>query len=250
MRRSLIVGNWKMHGSRADIDSLLQGIKGGVDEVASKADIAVCPPAVYIDQVAASLAGTGVEWGAQNVSDQPQGALTGEISADMLVDLDCRYVIVGHSERRTLLGEDDALVAAKVDAALEQGLVPILCVGETLAQREAGETLALIERQRGAVLDVTGVAVFSRAVVAYEPIWAIGTGKTATPDQAQAVHAHIRSVLATRDRAVADSVPLLYGGSVKPDNAAELFAQMDIDGALVGGASLHAGDFLAIVNAA
>lgn len=253
MRRGLVVGNWKMHGSRASIAALVDGLRSGLvgaGPVGDSAEVAVCPPAVYIAQVAEALGGTNIGWGGQNLSDQPEGAFTGEVSASMLADLGCRYVIVGHSERRTLYGETDQVVAGKFVAARAGGLSPILCVGESLAQREAGETLDWIRRQLEAVVDVAGVSAFSDAVVAYEPIWAIGTGKTATPGQAQQVHAHIRAVIATHSAGVAENLQILYGGSVKADNAAQLFAQQDIDGALVGGASLKADDFIAIVSAA
>ena len=248
MRRSLVVGNWKMHGSKSGITGLIDGIKTGLSEPA--AAVAVCPPALYISQVADSLAGSVIAWGAQNLCDQPQGAFTGEISADMLADLGCRYVIVGHSERRALFGESDELIAAKFRAALECDITPILCVGESLEQREAGEALSWIEGQLTSVIDSVGIEAFARGVVAYEPIWAIGTGKTATPEQAQEVHAHIRGVLAAHSEAVATGMQILYGGSVKAANARELFVRDDIDGALVGGASLQAEEFVAIVNAA
>lgn len=248
MRQSLVVGNWKMHGSKASIAALLEGLKAGLPD--GSAAVAVCPPAVYIDQVASALMGSGIDWGAQNVSDRNEGAFTGEISAPMLADVDCKYVIVGHSERRTLFAESDQIVAAKFKAVLDQGLKPILCVGESLEQRESGETLGWIEGQLQAVIEVVGMEAFSRSVVAYEPIWAIGTGKTATPEQAEEVHAHIRQVVAGFDEGVAAGLQLLYGGSVKAANAADLFTRENIDGALVGGASLKADEFIAIVRAA
>ena len=249
MRRGLVVGNWKMHGDRAAVDALLNGIKTGQPANAD-VSVAVCPPFVFIPQTADALAGSGIQWGAQNVSEQPQGAYTGEVSAAMLVEFGCRYVIVGHSERRALYAESDHQVAAKFARARDAGLVPILCVGESLQQREAGDTLAWIERQLQAVIEVVGIGSFGDAVVAYEPIWAIGTGKTATPQQAQQVHAHIRQVLAAADTSIAQQIQILYGGSVKADNAADLFAEDDINGALVGGASLKATDFAAICKAA
>ena len=249
MRRLLVVGNWKMHGSRAGIDELLIGLKAQLQPL-SVTDIAVCPPSVYIAQVQQALQGTTIACGAQNLSDQPEGAFTGEVSAAMLADTGCQYVIVGHSERRSLYSENDTVVAAKLAAAQQQALTPILCVGESLEQRESGETLAWIEQQLMAVVDQVGIAAFAKAVVAYEPIWAIGTGKTGTPEQAQEVHAHIRQVLAALDTDVAAGIRVLYGGSVKADNAAELFAKADIDGALVGGASLKATEFAAIAMAA
>ncbi|WP_461520651.1 triose-phosphate isomerase [Porticoccus sp.] len=235
MRRPLVAGNWKMYGSRESIASLVSGLL----QINSVVDVAVFPPYVYLQQVIKALADTTVGVGAQNVSEQRQGAYTGEISADMLKDIGCHYVIVGHSERRTLYGESDQQVADKFIAAQSVGLVPILCVGETLAQREQDETLAVIARQLDAVTAVAGIEAACKAVIAYEPVWAIGTGKTATVDQAQEVHQAIRQRLG----AVAESTRLLYGGSVKAANAAELFAQPDIDGALVGGASLDSAEF-------
>ncbi len=224
-----------MHGSRESIASLVSGLL----QINSVVDVAVFPPYVYLQQVIKALADTTVGVGAQNVSEQRQGAYTGEISADMLKDIGCHYVIVGHSERRTLYGESDQQVADKFIAAQSVGLVPILCVGETLAQREQDETLAVIARQLDAVTAVAGIEAVCKAVLAYEPVWAIGTGKTATADQAQEVHQAIRQRLG----AVAERTRLIYGGSVKAANAAELFAQPDIDGALVGGASLDSAEF-------
>lgn len=256
MRRSLVVGNWKMHGNSASITSLVEGIKTGLQAQfaegleQSSPIVAVCPPAIYIPLVADSLRGCTVGWGGQNLSDQPEGAFTGEISAQMLADLGCQFAIVGHSERRTLFAETDQVVAGKFIAAQRCGMSPILCVGESLEQRQAGGALAWIEQQLKLVVEAVGIGAFADAVVAYEPIWAIGTGETATPQQAQQVHAHIRKILAGWDGKVADNLSILYGGSVKPANAAELFAEDDIDGALVGGASLQAEDFVAIVKAA
>lgn len=247
-RTKLVAGNWKMHGSLASIDALVSalvaGKKGG-------AKMLLCPPYPYLKTVADRLAGSDILLGAQDVSTRVgSGAFTGEVSGAMLADVGCRYVIVGHSERRALYGETDALVAAKFQAAQAAGLVPILCVGETLEQREADETRAVVERQVAAVLDAAGAAAFGSAVVAYEPVWAIGTGRTATPDQAQEVHALIRSMIAKRDATIAADLRILYGGSVKGGNAAELFAMQDIDGGLVGGASLEAPEFLRIYAAA
>jgi triosephosphate isomerase len=216
----------------------------------SQADVAVCPPYLFIPQAAAALQSTAVTWGAQNLSEQPEGAYTGEVSASMLAEFGCQYVLVGHSERRALFAESDQLVAEKFKAAQAAGLTPILCVGESLEQREAGETLSWVERQLQAVIDEVGVAALANAVVAYEPVWAIGTGLTASPEQAQEVHAHIRQVIAVVDLSVATGLQLLYGGSVKAENAADLFAKQDIDGALVGGASLQAAEFAAICKAA
>ncbi|MFA7554052.1 MAG: triose-phosphate isomerase [Spongiibacteraceae bacterium] len=250
MRRSLVVGNWKMHGSSASIADLLAGLKHDLSVRLDTVDIAVCPPYLFIPQVAELLQGSLLTVGAQNVSDQLEGAYTGEISAAMLAEFGCRYVIVGHSERRAIYGETDQQVAAKFAAVQSLGMLPILCVGETLQQRESGKALELVGQQVSAVVELVGVAAMSRAVVAYEPVWAIGTGKTASSAQAQEVHAHIRQVLAAFDSNIAADIQILYGGSVKPDNAAELFANQDIDGALVGGASLQSADFSAICKAA
>jgi len=248
MRKILVAGNWKMHGSNAMVTALLEGLLAAprVDSV----DLAVFPPFPYLARVRELLDGSGIAWGAQTVNPLPQGAHTGEVSAPMLVDLGCRYVLVGHSERRTLYGESDEDVAARFAAALEQGIQPVLCVGETLQEREENRTEAVVERQLQAVLDRSGVEAFGKAVVAYEPVWAIGTGKTATPEQAQAVHAFIRDKIASRDDIIAGQLRILYGGSVNGSNAADLFAREDIDGGLVGGASLKAEDFLAIRDAA
>lgn len=247
MRRKLVVGNWKMHGSLADNEALLGGVLSGLGDV--KAGVAVCVPYPYLAQVAGKLAGTAMAWGAQNVSQHAKGAYTGEVSTAMLRDFACKYVIVGHSERRAIYGESDEVVAAKYAAVQAAGLVPILCVGETLEERQAGVTEAVVARQLDAVLQVSGVASLTQAVVAYEPVWAIGTGMTASPEQAQAVHAFIRGKIAALDAGVADALIIQYGGSVKGANAAELFAQPDIDGGLIGGASLVADDFLAICRA-
>jgi len=248
MRQTLVAGNWKMNGSLEANQQLLDGIKAGVAEGVS-AKVVVCPPAIYIPQAASLLGGSAVSWGGQNLSQEKSGAFTGEISADMLLDLQCEYVIVGHSERRALYGETDALVAEKYSAALAAGLVPILCVGELLEEREAGDTESVVARQLDAVIDKAGIAAIGAGIIAYEPVWAIGTGKTASPQQAQDVHAFIRQRVAAQDAAVAEKVQILYGGSVKPDNAAELFAMADIDGGLIGGASLDAKGFLAICRA-
>ncbi len=249
MRSKLVVGNWKMHGSLAANSELLKGLLAGIAR-AGGVDVAVCVPFPYLSQVQAMLAATPLRWGAQNLSEHGSGAYTGEVSAAMLGDFGCRFAIVGHSERRALYGETDAVVAAKFVAAQAAGLVPILCVGETLAQRDAGETLKVVRSQLAAVMAVAGTAAFAAAVVAYEPVWAIGTGRTATPAQAQEVHAAIRAQLAEADAAIAAKLTILYGGSVKAQSAGELFAQMDIDGGLVGGASLVAEEFLAICQAA
>jgi len=245
MRRKLVVGNWKMHGSRPANAELLSALIGARPFAA---DVAVCVPAVFLTETAATLASTELRWGAQDVSPHEQGAYTGEISAGMLAECGCRYVITGHSERRAFHGESDLLVAQKAKAALARGVTPIVCVGETLAQREAGETEAVVKRQLSAVIHQLAHCA-SEIVVAYEPVWAIGTGRTATPEQAQAVHAILRAQLqAATGRG--EAMKILYGGSVKPDNAATLFAQADIDGGLIGGASLKAADFIAICRAA
>ncbi|MEW6332550.1 MAG: triose-phosphate isomerase [Pseudomonadota bacterium] len=248
-RRPLVAGNWKMNGSRTESAALLDGIRKGMS-AASRAEAAVCPPYILIPLAAEKLAGGSVAWGGQNLSVHKSGAYTGEIAGPMLRDYGCTYVIVGHSERRTLYGETDALVAEKYGAAQAAGLIPILCVGETLQEREANQTEAVVARQLDAVVDKHGIGSFSNAVIAYEPVWAIGTGKTATPQQAQDVHRFIRGRLATRDKAVAESTRILYGGSMKGSNAKELLAQADIDGGLIGGASLHADEFLTICRAA
>lgn len=248
-RQYLVAGNWKMNGSLRANAELLAGIAAGVPAV-SAVELMVCPPSVYLQSVAQALP-EGVALGAQNLSEQPKpGAFTGEIHGAMLSELGCRYVLVGHSERRALYGESDQLVAEKMVAALSFGLVPVLCVGETLAERESGATEAVLERQLGAAIQAAGIAAFAQAVVAYEPVWAIGTGRTASPQQAQDAHAFLRGLLAAADAKIAGSTRLLYGGSVKPDNAAELFACPDIDGGLIGGAALKASDFLAIASAA
>ncbi len=249
MRQPLVAGNWKMNGSRASVKELLEGIKNGMGSVA-KAEVAVCAPYIYIPDTQVQLAGTEIAWGGQNLSTEASGAFTGEIAASMLLDFGCKYVIVGHSERRSLYGEDDALVARKFGVALAAGLVPILCVGESLEEREQGITEEVIARQLDTVTKMEGVAALADAVIAYEPVWAIGTGKTATPEQAQDVHAFIRSRVAQQDSGVAEGLRILYGGSMKPGNAAELLAKPDIDGGLIGGASLKADDFLGICTAA
>lgn len=248
MRRKLVAANWKMNGDKATIDQLLSAFVQGID--ATTIDVAVFPPALYIAQLAEKLKGTGIAYGTQNVHYAEKGAFTGELSLPMVKEFGCRYVLVGHSERRELFHEDDALIAAKVEAALGAGVIPMLCVGETLEQREAGTTEKVVGGQLKAVLDKVGIQAFERVVIAYEPVWAIGTGKTATPDQAQDVHAFIRRELADLDAGVAEKCQVLYGGSVKAANAGELFQQPDIDGGLVGGASLLADEFVAICQAA
>ena len=245
MRQPLVAGNWKMHGSRAENASLVSGLLDLL-QPGKQAEILLCPPFPYLMETARLLKDSGVSLGAQSVCAEPQGAFTGEVSAAMLKDVGCRYVLVGHSERRQVYAESDVLVARKFMAALSQGLVPVLCVGETLEEREAEQTGAVVSRQLEAVLAVSGVQSFARAVIAYEPVWAIGTGRTASPEQAQAVHAMIRAKVAQLDATIGGSVRLLYGGSVKASNARELFAMPDIDGGLVGGASLKADEFARI----
>jgi triosephosphate isomerase len=237
-----------MNGSRAMVKALLEGLLAG-SENESGADLAVFPPFPYLGDAQAMLKGSSISWGAQNLNPLAQGAHTGEVSAGMLLDFGCRYVLVGHSERRTIYGESDEDAADRFEAALEAGLEPVLCVGETLEERESGETERVVDRQLSAVLGRCGIAGFARAIVAYEPVWAIGTGKTASPDQAQAVHAFIRDKFVSQDDIIAGQLRILYGGSVNGTNAAELFARDDIDGGLVGGASLKVEDFLAIRNA-
>jgi triosephosphate isomerase len=249
MRQKIVAGNWKMHGGQAQNKALLEAVLQGSNGVKG-VGVAVCVPFPYLYQAQAVLQGSGVAWGAQNMSQHEKGAFTGEVAASMLVDFGCRYVIVGHSERRALYGEDDHTVALKFEAALKAGLTPILCVGETLEEREKGVTEQVVARQLDAVIAVSGVAGIARGVLAYEPVWAIGTGKTATPQQAQEVHAFIRGKIRTLDAAVADKLVIQYGGSVKASNAVELFAQPDIDGGLIGGAALVAEDFIAICKAA
>jgi triosephosphate isomerase len=249
MRQRLAVGNWKMHGSLPENRALLESLTAAASGL-TRAICAVCVPFPYLAQAQAALAGSRVAWGAQNVSQHPKGAFTGEVSAAMLREFGCRYVLVGHSERRQMYGEDDATVVAKAKAALAAGLTPILCVGETLAERERNVTEAVVGRQVSAAVDGLGVDGLGAAILAYEPVWAIGTGKTATPQQAQAVHAFIRGRLKAGSAQLADKVPVLYGGSVKAANAAELFAMADVDGGLVGGASLVAEEFAAICREA
>jgi len=245
MRRQLVVGNWKMNGSIASNKVLLEGLCSQW-QGDHQAEVAVCAPFVYLHQAGQLLAGSGIGLGAQDLNQHDNGAYTGEVAGPMLADCGCDYVIVGHSERRSYNGETDAVVAEKFVAAQRAGLTPILCVGETLEERDSGQALEVIKTQLSVVIEKAGRDSFIRAVVAYEPVWAIGTGRTATPEQAQEVHAFIREQLAE----VGAGVRILYGGSVKPGNAAELFAQQDIDGALVGGASLQADDFCAICQAA
>ncbi len=247
MRQILVAGNWKLNGSKESVKELLGGILTGMSEV--KTAVAVCVPYIYIPMVQEMLEGTAVGYGSESISEHDSGAFTGEISGPMLNDFVCQYAIVGHSERRTLFGEQDADTANKFAAARKYGLTPILCVGELLEEREAGTTEEVVARQLDAVIDLEGVGALADAVIAYEPVWAIGTGMTASPQQAQDVHAFIREKIAKLDKGVAEKVQILYGGSVNGGNADELFAMQDIDGGLIGGASLKADDFLAICRA-
>ena len=248
MRQPLVAGNWKMNGSAASAQMLLAGIKDGMAGIA-KTEVLVCPPFPYLAQAVEALAGTAVAVGAQNACTEASGAYTGEVAAPMIKDLGCTYVILGHSERRQYYGETDEVVAQKYAQVLAAGLTPILCVGETLAEREAGQTEAVVARHLDGVMQTAGVEAIARGVIAYEPVWAIGTGMTATPQQAQDVHAFLRQRIAAQSAEVAAGVRILYGGSMKPDNAQELMTQADIDGGLIGGASLKAADFLAICQA-
>jgi triosephosphate isomerase (TIM) len=248
MRRKLVAGNWKMYGALAQNEILLNAVAAGAAQILG-VDCAVCVPFPYLAQAQQMLRASSVKWGAQDVHQLDKGAYTGEVAASMLCDFGCHYVIVGHSERRSLFGESSQLVAEKFAAAQKVGLLPILCIGETLAQRESGETEAVVAEQLDAVIQLAGVQSLRNAVLAYEPVWAIGTGKTATPEQAQAVHAFIRQRIAGHDGQIAQGLCILYGGSVKASNAAELFAKPDIDGGLIGGASLVAEEFLAICRA-
>ncbi len=246
MRRSLVAANWKMHGSREFIEELLGALTGQLAEQSEIVEIVVCPPSPYLSLCQEILRSSPVLLGAQNAHEAASGAYTGEVAAPMLNDFDVAMVIVGHSERRALFAETDAQVAAKCQSVIAQGMTPILCVGETLQEREAGQAEAVVARQLNAVLDVCPIASMSDAVIAYEPVWAIGTGKTATPAQAQEMHGFIRSLLEQRDNALASDMRILYGGSVNASNAAQLFAEQDIDGGLVGGASLKPEEFITI----
>ncbi|MEE9328446.1 MAG: triose-phosphate isomerase [Cocleimonas sp.] len=247
MRKTLVAGNWKLNGSKDSIQELLKGILAGMPE--AKADVAVCAPYIYIPLVEEILSGTEIGYGSESISEHDSGAFTGEIAGSMLKEFSCQYAIVGHSERRTLFGEQDADTANKFAAARKHGLTPILCIGELLEERESGTTEEVVARQLDAVIELEGVEALNDAVIAYEPVWAIGTGMTASPQQAQDVHAFIRGKIAALNAGVAEKVQILYGGSVNGGNADELFAMEDIDGGLIGGASLKAEDFLAICRA-
>ncbi len=249
MRKPLVVGNWKMNGSRLSVSELLAGIVSGSTEL-NGIEVVVCPPYPYIPQVESLLKESRISWGGQNLSAEAKGAFTGEVAGLMLRDFGCKYVIIGHSERRSLYFESDQLVAEKFVAAVDAGLIPILCLGETLSEREAGITEQVVARQLSVVLDKVGVAELAKSVVAYEPVWAIGTGKTATPEQAQDTHAFIRNKVLELDAGVGSHLQILYGGSMKPSNAEELLNKPDIDGGLIGGAALESEAFLSICRAA
>jgi triosephosphate isomerase (TIM) len=246
VRKTLVAGNWKMNGSRESVAGLVTAIRAAGE---FQCDVLLLPPTIFLQQVSDLLQGSTLSLGAQNVDWRESGAFTGETSAAMAKEFGCQFALVGHSERRTLFGESDADVAAKFETICAQGLTPILCIGETLAERQAGSTLDVVGRQVSAVIDEVGATTFARGVVAYEPIWAIGTGETATPQMAGEVHAGIRGIVGQTDSALADGMRILYGGSVNAGNAAGLMAQPDIDGALVGGASLKSDDFVAICRA-
>lgn len=247
MRKPLIAGNWKMNGSKTSVKTLLQDIVVGSAQL-KNVELAVFPPFVFLAEAEQQLKNTSITWGAQNLSEKNDGAYTGEVSATMLRDFNCCYALVGHSERRHIYGETNEIVAAKFMQAQKHDLQPVLCVGETLAQREVGQTEVIVQQQLDAVLTAQGIVGFKNAVIAYEPVWAIGTGVTATPEQAQTVHAFIRQYLAKHDENIAQSLRILYGGSLKTDNAVRLLAMDDIDGGLIGGASLEAKQFLEIAK--
>lgn len=249
MRRTLIAGNWKMNGSLSSIIELMQGIKAGLNDV-TNADMVVCPPAVYLMKVSGLIDKENIGLGSQNICDQESGAYTGELAPSMLKEAGCQYAIIGHSERRSLYGESDELIAKRFAMAVQSGITPIFCIGETLDERESAVTEDVVSRQLDAVIDTQGVEALAQGVIAYEPVWAIGTGKTASPEQAQAVHAFIRNKLEALNADVAAKVQILYGGSMNAANAKELLSQPDIDGGLIGGASLKAADFLAIGKSA
>ena len=247
-RRPLVAANWKMNETLASLRPLVAEVRAGVEEC--KAEVALCVPFPYLSEVGALLKGSAMELGAQNLSEHESGAYTGEVSAAMLRDYNCRFVVAGHSERRNLFGESDALVAAKFVQAIRSGLTPILCVGESLAERESSQTEEVVARQLDRVIQDAGVEQFGQAVVAYEPVWAIGTGRTATAEQAQEVHAFIRLRIARHDDDVADGLRVIYGGSVKGENAKAIFAMADVDGGLIGAASLNGTEFVQICRAA
>jgi len=247
MRRTIVAGNWKMNASKESVNKLISGILSGMGEVSS--EVVVCAPFPYLSQVERLIADSQIKLGAQNLNTNSSGAFTGEVSANMIKDFGAGHVIVGHSERRSLYGETSSLVAEKVKVALESDLTPLLCVGESLEQREAGETEAVVAEQINAVIELVGIGAFRKIIIAYEPVWAIGTGKTASPEKAQAVHLFIRDLLGESNESIAESTPILYGGSMNAGNANELISCADIDGGLIGGAALKAEDFLQICKA-
>ena len=244
MRKTIVAGNWKMNASKDSVDNLIKDLLTGMDGITS--EVLVCAPFPYLAQVELLIQGSKVMLGAQNLNTNASGAYTGEVSADMIKDFGARHVIVGHSERRSLYGETSAMVADKTKAALNAGLTPLLCIGESIEQRDSGNTEAVIEKQLSAVIELVGIEAFNQIIIAYEPVWAIGTGVTATPEQAQEAHLFIRSLLAKNDESVAQKTPILYGGSMNASNASELISCADIDGGLIGGAALKAEDFLQI----
>ena len=244
MRKTIVAGNWKMNASKDSVDNLIKDLLTGMDGITS--EVLVCAPFPYLAQVELLIQGSKVMLGAQNLNTNSSGAYTGEVSADMIKDFGARHVIVGHSERRSLYGETSAMVAEKTKAALNAGLTPLLCIGESIEQRDSGNTEAVIEKQLSAVIELVGIEAFNQIIIAYEPVWAIGTGVTATPEQAQEAHLFIRSLLAKNDESVAQKTPILYGGSMNASNASELISCADIDGGLIGGAALKAEDFLQI----
>ena len=244
MRKTIVAGNWKMNASKDSVDNLIKDLLTGMDGITS--EVLVCAPFPYLAQVELLIQGSKVKLGAQNLNTNASGAYTGEVSADMIKDFGARHVIVGHSERRSLYGETSAMVAEKTKAALNAGLTPLLCIGESIEQRDSGNTEAVIEKQLSAVIELVGIEAFNQIIIAYEPVWAIGTGVTATPEQAQEAHLFIRSLLAKNDESVAQKTPILYGGSMNASNASELISCADIDGGLIGGAALKAEDFLQI----
>ena len=244
MRKTIVAGNWKMNASKDSVDNLIKDLLTGMDGITS--EVLVCAPFPYLAQVELLIQGSKVMLGAQNLNTNSSGAYTGEVSADMIKDFGARHVIVGHSERRSLYGETSAMVAEKTKAALNAGLTPLLCIGESIEQRDSGNTEVVIEKQLSAVIELVGIEAFNQIIIAYEPVWAIGTGVTATPEQAQEVHLFIRSLLAKNDESVAQKTPILYGGSMNASNASELISCADIDGGLIGGAALKAEDFLQI----
>ena len=247
MRKTIVAGNWKMNASKETVNSLIEGILSGMNEVSS--EVIVCAPFPYLSQVESLINNSKLMLGAQNLNVNPAGAFTGEVSADMIKDFGAQHVIVGHSERRSLYGETNAIVAEKTKAAIGAGLTPLLCVGESLEDRESGKTEAIVEEQINAVIDLIGIEAFDQAIIAYEPVWAIGTGLTASPEQAQTVHLFIRNLLANSSEKIAKRTPILYGGSMNAANAADLISCSDIDGGLIGGAALKAEDFLQICKA-